>query len=252
MFIQPYFLIRNGKSEATESQLVFYFDNPLLELNPEKILGEDEKKIFKKFSSKKRERSFLSGRIVAKQALLAYLKIKKPINSFNLLNGESHFPFFKEINASTSLSHSGDIAAATVTHPQHHIGLDIEKKEHFSFDENLIPLPKILVGYRSIMESLRYTWVAMESLSKVLRIGFTSPLEMFTLSKICFETQSCALCEYVNFPNFKCLVLDLGSYLFGICYFSNSTLEIDVDLLQKNFSKMEQVNDLPKTLAQLD
>lgn len=246
MLIHPYFLVDKRKSQVTEGQLVFYFDTPSIRLNPRCILGKDENNKFEKIISKKRKRNFLTGRIVAKQALLYYLNTKRPINSFTLLNGESLFPFFKEVSASISLSHSGKVSVATVISGHHHIGLDIEKKDHFSLDENIIPPPKTLYGYLSTKDSLKYTWVAMESLSKVLRIGFTVPLEVFALSKIHFQHQSYGLCEYVNFPNFKCLVIELGSYIFGICYFASNNFEMNIEELSKKFFKMEKENMIPK------
>lgn len=91
------------------------------------ILHPEEKAYYKTLKFDRRKKSYLLGRIAAKQAVFKLLD-NKLINSFSIAFGVFYFPVIKHVenkNIQVSITHCDSIGIALAYSEEHPLGIDV-------------------------------------------------------------------------------------------------------------------------------
>ena len=207
-------LLRNfiSLSESLEIISAFY----LFDLNNQlslEVLSPKELEIYSKFTSLKRKREFIAGRIACKKAFFKLTLGKadyfEKFPSISVLNTETGSPFIENSDLCVSVSHSHGVAIASIS--RHAIGVDIE----------LIDPKKILSLKRMSKEhpegnvrDLTILWTLKESLSKALRTGIIKEFSFYKTKNFQFKN-GIYHCNFENFP-FSGIAISNNKYSLGI------------------------------------
>jgi 4'-phosphopantetheinyl transferase EntD len=155
-------------------------------MSKESFLSRSEEKYFNKLVSKKRKKSYLLGRFVAKQAIR---KLRPEIQAqhINIAWGVFNQPVIEHsesLQIQVSITHTQDCAIA-IAFPEHHpIGVDLEDcnssnaqaiKSQVSFEERSV-LEQLEL---SSMQSIILLWSIKEALSKLLKTGLMTDFSLY-------------------------------------------------------------------------
>lgn len=201
------------------------------------LLHDDELEYYKNLIFDRRKASYLLGRIAAKKAI-GELIGEEHIHSVFIDMGIFQFPVVKMIaglNIQVSISHCDDIGVALAFPEEHPLGIDIEKidlgrldamKSMISNDELIL-----LSGCDlSLPTGCTIIWSVKESLSKILRTGFTMDSKLMEIQSI--EKSGMQYnCTFRNFSQYKAISGQSGNYVYSIVLPKNTTAGL-VDFLE--------------------
>lgn len=125
-----------------------------------------------------------------------------------------------------SITHTRYYAAAIAFPPEHPVAIDLE----YLCTDHYCIVSFLTDGERRMLNddvTAIMLWSAKESLSKVLRTGFTSPLALFEVSGV-VRRAGYLECTYVNFCQYKTLCFELFNHVFSICIPRLSQLSAEV------------------------
>ncbi|MDP0501500.1 MAG: 4'-phosphopantetheinyl transferase superfamily protein [Verrucomicrobiota bacterium JB022] len=157
-----------------------------------------------------RRRSFLLGRRAAQQALQHLLGLPEG-ERLEIRSGVFGFPVVASTDArrpQVSLSHTGEVAVAVAFFEDHPLGIDIEA---ISVDRMETVLRHASAHERALLEALdcapevatTVLWTCKESLSKILRTGLMTPLEVYELDNLTAHGEGCWTASFRNFAQYR-------------------------------------------------
>ncbi len=199
----------------------------------EKYLHVDEEEYFNKLKFKKRINSYLLGRYSAKKAISALLN-NINLNDICILNGIFNEPIVKvnSFSPMVSITHAKNIGASVGYFHECPMGIDVEQidssfneflKEHTTNSEMaLIKNTSI-----NLTDGLFIIWAAKESISKTIKTGFLSPIDIFEIDEIIFKNIY-FICNYKNFPMFSSINFIIYSYVFSLTYPNKLSIKTDI------------------------
>jgi 4'-phosphopantetheinyl transferase len=204
-------------------------------------LHPQERNYYDTLAFEKRIRSYLLGRLVAKQAVSA-LTGENFLNNINIQYGIFKQPIvvFTKQNIQVSITHCDDFGAALAFPEAHPMGIDIEKINPHTADvlkSQITEAEEELIHSSVLSYELGHTllWTAKEALSKVLKTGLMTPFEVFEIVKIELHDHY-ILCYYKNFAQYKVISFTIANYMCSIAHPLKSKLSFDVQSLKANFT----------------
>ena len=187
-------------SENVGVTSAFIFFNP--EKKPKiELLSQKELNIYSKFTSCKRQNEFVAGRIACKKAFFKLISGNadcfEKFPSVSVLNTETGAPFIENSDLFISVSHSHEVAIASVS--QQNVGIDIEQ----------INPKRILAMKRMNAECktedphiLTVLWTLKESLGKALQTGIVEDFRYYDTKNFCCKNEIYR-CNFKNFTSFS-------------------------------------------------
>jgi 4'-phosphopantetheinyl transferase EntD len=188
------------------------------------FLHPDERSYFNTLTVSKRQHSYLNGRYTAKQAVAAYTDIMPA--SVKISAGVFQQPVLPITNVQLSLSHTDRWCIALVFPEAHPMGVDVEfiSAEIYETTDQIITAHErtlftvLDAGYLSLL------WTMKEALSKTLRTGLMTPLQIYEVSEIVYKN---GLFEayFTNFAQYKSLSWIAGDHAWSIVLPKNSMVD---------------------------
>lgn len=214
--------------------------------NPSKnqtFLHEEEQKYFKTLKYEKRINSYLLGRYAAKKAICA-ITGEKCLEKILIKPGVLNQPvvnYGTVNNIQVSISHCDNLGAAVAFSEEIFLGIDIEKVDPMKNDvlkKELTPNEKNLLRNTPLPYDyyLMLNWTAKESLSKVLKMGLTVPLNILEVSSI-ENKNGYFFSRYSNFAQFCNMSFIINDYICSISYPAILEIVIDLETIKMNIEK---------------
>jgi 4'-phosphopantetheinyl transferase len=159
------------------------------------FLSADELNIYNKFKVDRRRSEFLAGRYIAKESVRLENADLSP-NAINIVHGVWGFPLIHSPGlhqATVSIGHTDRCATAIFyssnTHP---VGIDIEEIKSSNlpaFKSFISDVEQELITSRQLpyLDAMYVIWSAKEAAGKALRVGFTIPEKLYTISSMNME-----------------------------------------------------------------
>ena len=187
------------------------------------VLSAKELEIYSKFTSCKRRREFVSGRIACKKAFFKITSEKEEcsecnadcfekFSSISVLNTETGSPFIENSDFFVSVSHSHGAAIAAVG--KHAVGIDIE----WVNPKRISALKKMsgeVCAESQNVTDLTALWTLKESLGKALRTGIVEEFQRYDTANFRREN-GFFCCDFKNFPSFSGIAIADGKYATAI------------------------------------
>ncbi|MBO0997910.1 4'-phosphopantetheinyl transferase superfamily protein [Bacillus sp. SD075] len=166
-----------------------------------------------------------------KKAIMEFLDIGlDEIKNVSLLKGVFGQPvivtnLFLLMNMGISITHTDKTFGILIFDQMHPMGIDIETKT--KSDSEFLGTYLTEAEKKMIMESegvlsKEIFFSAKESLSKVLKTGLTSPLEIYEISKVIIDHNNISL-FYKNFSQYKSTVVLVNDEIRSVTFPINST-----------------------------
>lgn len=205
------------------------------------ILHERELTRFGGYKFEARRKSYLGGRIAAKQSLMYLLKEKDP-RLLEISSGVFDQPITHPIfgsNLEVSISHCGDVACAAAFPAGFQIGIDLESLSPFTAekreavrgqftDEELLNIDGIEAARQGAATMM--LWTMKECLSKSLKCGMMTPFTVLETTAFNFDPDSTSTCKYKNFSQYACASFVTRRFVFSIC----ASVDMTVSGVDKN------------------
>ena len=201
------------------------------------LLHNDELEYYKSLAFDRRRTSYLLGRIAAKKAI-GELIGEEHTHSVFIDIGIFQFPVVKmtaDLNIQVSISHCDDIGVALAFPEEHPLGIDIEKIDSGRLDamKSMISDDELtlLSGCDlSLLTGCTIIWSVKESLSKILRTGFTIDSKLMEIQSI--EKSGMQYnCTFRYFSQYKAVSGQSGNYVYSMVLPKNTTAGL-VDFLR--------------------
>jgi 4'-phosphopantetheinyl transferase len=181
------------------------------------FLTRSELDFFKNLSSCARQRSYLMGRFTAKVALGNLLK-EPSLHKIGISPGVFGQPgvvYWCEEAPGISISHCDEFAAAIAFPSGHPCGIDVETIRSTQVDVLQSQMSHSELKWAaqaegSFAQNCTLAWTAKEALSKVLKCGLMSPMEILELSQVLPLGEGLWEAHYCNFPQYKSLCCTNG------------------------------------------
>lgn len=194
-----------------------------LHLDCNEILSHREMQKYEAFKTEIGKIEYLLGRYSAKQAYWHLNKNSTDLKTIEILNGVFGQPFFTHNSKfDISITHSKNIAGATVFDRRFLMGIDIEEinKSKIEFLKTMT-LHKEVETF-SIQNEFVWiiSWCLKEALSKAIKVGLTIPLnllEIEIMNEIEFG-ENIFECKFKNFPQYKGFARVKGVYVIALVY----------------------------------
>lgn len=184
-----------------------------------------------------RKKSYLLGRVAAKQALGALLK-EKDLSRFNIRNGIFNHPVVSCIgteNVQVSISHSNNIGAALAFSESHPMAIDLEKicadvSEVIQTQLTVREKEQVIPSTCPQELSSTILWTVKEALSKTLKAGLTIPMHVLEVE--CVEKKGAAYISYFRqFGQYKAISIPSESYVCTLICPRKTELVFDINAL---------------------
>lgn len=211
-----------------------------LQAHVKSYLHPEEYAYFKTLDFEKRQLSYLLGRYTAKQAIANYNENKISLSDILIKPGIFHYPVVYGVSTDCvqiSYSHCNQCCIA-VAYPQvFPMSIDIES---INVEHNSVIESQLTTNEKFLMQSLQESsqdllfslfWSVKEALSKVLRTGLTTPLEIYAISQIKKENNYW-ISEFKNFQQYEALSFLIGQYTCSIVFPKHSKILIDIPTIQ--------------------
>lgn len=206
-----------------------------------KYLHPDERKYYETLKFEKRIRSYLIGRLTAKQAVAA-LTGETDLTRISIQSGIFTQPIVNLVdnqNIKVSITHCDDFGAAVAFPEAHPLGIDLEKiyrDKTEVLERQMTQTEKELIQKQpySYETMLTLLWTAKEALSKVLKTGLMTPFRIYEIEKIEIMDNH-LLSFYRNFAQYKTVSFHIGNYLCSIVHPLKTDMSLNIESLQRNF-----------------
>ncbi|HEX8531719.1 MAG TPA: 4'-phosphopantetheinyl transferase superfamily protein [Cytophagales bacterium] len=209
-----------------------------LPADPGTFLNGAERAVYEAFAHPGRRQAHLAGRYLAKQVLGAYLGEAHPerIGIGVGVFGQPLVAYPGDPAAAVSIAHAHGWAAALAFHAGHPMGVDLER---------VTPGAKAVIapqatGYERRLyqpgeeeEAVFYTrlWTVKEALSKVLRTGLLTPLQLFEVEAI-HRVPGGTESTFRNFMQYKALSFACKDQICTLVLPRNSDCQLPEELLR--------------------
>lgn len=205
-------------------------------------LHPDEQKYYETLKFEKRIRSYLIGRITAKQAVAA-LTGETDLTGISIQSGIFTQPIVNSVNnqnIKVSITHCDDFGAAIAFPEAHPLGIDLEK---IYLDKTEVLERQMTQAEQELIRTQPYSyetmltllWTAKEALSKVLKTGLMTPFRIYEIDKI-EVISNYLLSYYKNFAQYKTVSFNIGNYFCSIVHPLKTEMCLNIESLQRNFS----------------
>ncbi|MEW5801639.1 MAG: 4'-phosphopantetheinyl transferase superfamily protein [bacterium] len=215
--------------------------HPLPDLKKKRIqfLHPDELAYYNSLTFQRRQESFLLGRYCAKQVLSAYLReldTRKILVHHGVFEQPIvHYP--TNGNVQVSISHCDEWGGAVAFPEEYPMAIDLEKVDPDKGDAILAQctseesqLIKSLPG--SNILQLTLIWTAKEALSKVLKCGFTSPINIFAVQNV-EHASDCFIWTFKNFAQYKAVSCIIAGTACSIITPKRTEVLLDVKSIEQ-------------------
>jgi 4'-phosphopantetheinyl transferase len=200
----------------------------------ESALHTIEYQRYESFKSDVRKVSFLLGRYCAKKAIASLYNIQS-LNQIHIDSGIFNQPVIKSPNIPNmrvSISHDGVSAVALAFPEEHPMGIDIERIDEGKSSEissYLTTHEKTLYQGLNNSETEIDTimWTAKESLSKALKTGLTTGLEILELESLELVNQTYFRGTFTNFFQYQTISMIHGDKVITLLLPRKSVIELD-------------------------
>jgi 4'-phosphopantetheinyl transferase len=198
------------------------------------ILSTDEAAYFSTLRFARRQESYLLGRYAAKVALSKVLA-ESDLKAIEIERGVFEQPILR-CNGNgrwdITISHAGSLAVVLAYPTGHPMGIDIERIDPASHETILSQLSEqerkwLQVSVRRKLEIATALWAAKEALSKALRSGLMSPVEIYSLAE--FRDVEPGVLEgyFENFAQYKAIIWIGSSHALSIVLPKRSVIGLD-------------------------
>ncbi len=211
------------------------------------FLHPKEKKFLANLTHAKRQESYLLGRYCAKQAIATYLLTPRVNNNDMLSNILIEGGVFQQPivyhdscnNIQVSISHTDKLGAALVFPEAHPMAIDVET----ICAENLTAIKEEITATElkfaslfshSEIKFLTLLWTAKEALSKVLKCGFTIPLDLLEINEI-IPQREFTFIYFKNFFQYQAISFEINNAICSIVYPKKTKIDLDVLQIQQKF-----------------
>lgn len=226
--------IRDSQEDNYRGYLSLFLTAGLNQASAEvQYLHPVERRYFDSLKFERRIQSYLSGRMASKQAVSLCI-CEDRLESICIDKGIFQHPVVvhpRKGNYQVSITHCDKLAAAIAYTDYMPMGIDLE-----SIDERI---KSILESHATELEvslvnsviphysgSFTVLWTVKEALSKVLRTGFTVPLQLFELNRM-EEQEGSIVSRFTNFPQYEAISLLFKNEVFSIVYPKQMKLDIE-------------------------
>lgn len=203
-------------------------------------LHTKERNYYNTLKFKKRIRSYLLGRYVAKQAV-AVLTGEDDLTNILIESGIFTQPIVvsNKQNVQVSITHCDDFGAALAFPEAHPLGIDLEKispNKRDVLERQITEDEKKLISSStfSYEAGLTLLWTAKEALSKVLKTGLMTPFKVFEISKIEIH-DNYAMCYYKNFTQYKVISFTIYKYMCSMVHPLKTRIQFDIYSFKEYF-----------------
>lgn len=197
------------------------------------ILHPDEHTYFNTLAAPKRQHSYLHGRYTAKQAAAAFCHEPAKIKITAGIFQQPVLEIPGVSNIQVSLSHTDNWCGVVVFPEAHPMGIDVEMitpEIHETIDgiitegeRRLLPgLQEAITQPMLPGADLALLWTMKEALSKTLRTGLMTPLQVYEVSYI-IHIDGLIEAHFTNFAQYKALSWLSGDHAWSIVLPKNST-----------------------------
>jgi 4'-phosphopantetheinyl transferase len=238
VYIDELQLISPG--EIKKATLCFAFS--LYELDNDRLIRHlhfQEREYFNTLIFPKKIRNYLLGRFVAKRAV-ADLTGEINLSNIMIQSGIFNQPIVicNKQNIQVSITHCGNCALALAFPEAYPLGVDLEKIDPGNsevLEKQMSTVEKQQISVLPFSRAARATliWTAKEALSKVLKTGLITPLEVFEIEKIeCLKNNYIAG-YYKSFPQYKVISFIVNGYSCSIAYPAVTKKHFAIDALKE-------------------
>jgi 4'-phosphopantetheinyl transferase len=209
------------------------------------FLHPNELSYFRELNFERRQRSYLLGRYVAKQALMEFGEFASP-TQIEIAAGVFNQPVVKPglpEPAMVSLSHSEQMACALAYREVHPIAIDVEDMEPdrtAAMKTQILPreLERAEAAWGNMPRHAAMIWTAKEALSKILRCGMTCPYELLAVSDITAD-QGTFGGQFENFGQYRFQTWIIGESVLSIVCPRNSIMKVDMEPMIQTMSRRQ-------------
>jgi 4'-phosphopantetheinyl transferase len=201
------------------------------------IFGKTEAAYLSTLQFERRQKSYVLGRYAAKMAL-GHALAESDLRTIQIERGVFEQPvvrYPRDDKWDVTISHTEFLAAALAYPRGHPMGIDIERIDAASAETASSQLSEQEAGWvkdqpTNKLETTFALWTAKEALSKTLRTGLTSPIEIYNLAE--FSQISSGNWEglFLNFAQYKARVWIGSSSVIAIVLPKKSTIFTEADL----------------------
>jgi 4'-phosphopantetheinyl transferase len=227
----PLELIRGGEPVVASFTAAFQQELESVSASVSSFLGPAERAYLETLQFPVRRDSYLLGRYAAKQALRDCLK-HSDLTDIEVVKGVFEQPVvlspFKA-SAELSLAHTRGVAVAIACRAGHPMGVDIEflgddKAEFLSSYLTAAEEELIHQADKTANNGRYLLWTMKEALSKALRCGLMTPLEVFEVANLSDSTGGSWLAYFTNFAQYKAHSWSIDRYILSIVLPKNTEI----------------------------
>jgi 4'-phosphopantetheinyl transferase EntD len=208
------------------------------------FLAAAEEAVWRNFAFPRRQRSYLLGRYCAKEAVACQASLSE-LKGFEIGSGVFQQPVVRgagRAGIQVSISHSDTWAAALAFDESHPMGLDMEQvhPERSDTIRSQLTTSELAVVAASPLRvdaALTLAWSVKEALSKTLKTGLTTPLQVFELSACSWEASALA-CEFTSFGQYRALGLLVSEFAIGLVLPRRSQLGCSLEAFRSRFDEL--------------
>ncbi len=202
-----------------------------------------EKRYHGSLKFEKRIKDYTIGRYSAKLAIAALIG-NENLNSIHIRSGLFNQPIvccdWKD-NIQVSITHCDHIGMAMAFLEDYPLGIDLEsisEKNLRIMENQLTPSERNLINETFYVDEylMAIFWAAKESLSKVLKTGLITPLEVFEINKVDSYGEY-LICSFKNFPHYKAFCIRSGKYVLSIAYPGSTEINLNLHNVEKAFGQ---------------
>jgi 4'-phosphopantetheinyl transferase len=238
------------ENEVYISSLSFIDDYSKLKvLEIDSILHPLEYKRYNSFRSEKRRSSFILGRYTAKMAISSLCNVQ-PINQIFIDSGIFNQPIVKRPdlpNICVSISHNDSSSIALAYPEDYPMGIDLERID----EEKIANIAELFTSHEHNLSIILYKnkplfytilWTAKESLSKVLRTGFTTGFNTLEINTIEYDSNGFYKLTFTNFSQYQTFSIILNDKVITIILPRKTIIESLEQVFAENSSRRDLEN----------
>jgi 4'-phosphopantetheinyl transferase len=192
------------------------------------FLHPDEYAYFNTLTAPKRQHSYLQGRHTAKKAAAAFCNEPTKIKIITGIFQQPVLEIPGVSNIQLSISHTENWCGVIVFPEVHPMGIDVEMitpEIHETIEGIITEKEKSLLP--GSVADLAMLWTMKEALSKTLRTGLMTPLQVYEVSYI-VHIDGVTEAHFTNFAQYKALSWISGDHAWSIVLPKNSMPDLKV------------------------
>lgn len=210
----------------------------------ESFLHPNELAYLRSLEFDRRKRSFLLGRLAAKQALARYLEGAIDPAAIEIVPGVFQQPVVRAGSigpVGVSLAHSQRVACAVAYSELHPLAIDVEDPLPSRDDvikTQLDPeeLDRAAAAWPAGPSHCTMIWTAKEALSKILRCGMTCPFELLAVKEL-YAAGGLFGGQFANFTQYRFQTWVMGASIVSLVLPRNSELTVDMQPMAAAISR---------------